>query len=322
MAPLDDTTPETRFDSFNVYRIPYKKIGEHEIEAGILVPKGLKAGKHAVMVKFHGGGLVTGDCLYADWIGAFFIPLIHRTSSIVVLPNYRLVPEHTGQDILSDLADFWSWFHAGSVEKFLNSQSDSAEGGGVALDYNKVLVSGDSAGGYMALMSGLTQPKGKIKAILAQYPMTKYLRHEPGPTFFGMPSPPESVLAEHLKTMAPGTVVSSAVPPARMELSYALATYGHYLTYFGKEEKMWPIGLVGEKTWLPPTWIIHGDADSAVDVEDSRAFVDKCKGLEEGVEVKFTVREGMEHGFDGAMKEDEEPWLKEGLAWVEGKWLS
>jgi len=58
MAPLDDTTPETRFDSFNVYRIPYKKIGEHEIEAGILVSKGLKAGKHAVIVKFHGGGLV------------------------------------------------------------------------------------------------------------------------------------------------------------------------------------------------------------------------------------------------------------------------
>ena len=58
MAPLDDTTPENRFDSFDVYRTPYKKIGEHEVEVGILVPKGIKPGKHAVMVKFHDGGLV------------------------------------------------------------------------------------------------------------------------------------------------------------------------------------------------------------------------------------------------------------------------
>lgn len=58
MAPLDDTTAETRFDSFNVYRTSYKKIGDHDIEAGILVPKDLKPGKVPLIVKFHGGGLV------------------------------------------------------------------------------------------------------------------------------------------------------------------------------------------------------------------------------------------------------------------------
>lgn len=58
MAPLDDTTPATRLDSFHVHRTSYKKIGDHEIEVAILVPKELKSGKHPVMVKFHGGGLV------------------------------------------------------------------------------------------------------------------------------------------------------------------------------------------------------------------------------------------------------------------------
>lgn len=58
MAPLDGTTPTNRFDSFHVYRTSYKKIGSHEIEVGILVPKDLKSGKHPIMVKFHGGGLV------------------------------------------------------------------------------------------------------------------------------------------------------------------------------------------------------------------------------------------------------------------------
>jgi cephalosporin-C deacetylase-like acetyl esterase len=59
MAPRDDTTLATRFDSLHVYRTSYKKIVEHEIEVGILVPKDLKPEKHPLMVKFHGGGLVS-----------------------------------------------------------------------------------------------------------------------------------------------------------------------------------------------------------------------------------------------------------------------
>jgi len=53
------TTPATRFDSFNFYRTSYKKINEHEIEVNVLVSKGIKAGKHPVMVRWHGGGLVS-----------------------------------------------------------------------------------------------------------------------------------------------------------------------------------------------------------------------------------------------------------------------
>lgn len=53
------TTAATRFESFNVYRTFYKKIGDHEIEANVLVPKGIKPGKRPVMIKWHGGGLVS-----------------------------------------------------------------------------------------------------------------------------------------------------------------------------------------------------------------------------------------------------------------------
>lgn len=59
MAPLDDTTGETRFDSFDVYRTSYKTIGSHNIHVGILIPKDLRPGKHPLVVKFHGGGLVS-----------------------------------------------------------------------------------------------------------------------------------------------------------------------------------------------------------------------------------------------------------------------
>ncbi|KAF9696683.1 hypothetical protein EKO04_005378 [Ascochyta lentis] len=315
MAPFDSTIPDTRFDSFDIYRTSYKKVNDQDIEAGILVPKNLSPGTHPVLVKFHGGGLVTGDCIYAPWFAAYFVPLIHRTNSIVVSPNYRLIPEHSGADILEDLAAFWTWFRSGGLTSYLASQGVAAE-----LDFDRVLASGDSAGGYMALMSGLLQPKGSIKAILAQYPMTDGLRREPSELFIDLPSPPSSLLDKHLAAIKPGAIVSSCVPPARMELSYVLSAYGRYLEFFGNDKLMWPLYLVDEKKWLPPTWIHHGDVDTAVSIEDTKAFVGKCEKIE-GTEIRLEIVKGKDHGFDTQAKEDEEPWLKEGLEWVEGKWL-
>lgn len=63
MAPLDDTTPETRFDSFTIHRTSYKEVNNQPIDVGILVPKSLKPGKHPLLVKFHGGGLVSSKFL-------------------------------------------------------------------------------------------------------------------------------------------------------------------------------------------------------------------------------------------------------------------
>ncbi|KAF2029909.1 alpha/beta-hydrolase [Setomelanomma holmii] len=316
MASLDHTTPATRFDSFAVYRTSYKKIGNHEIEVGILVPKDLEPGKHPVIVKFHGGGLITGDCLYPDWLAAFFIPLIHRNSAITILPNYRLIPEHNGADITSDLADFWTWFHNGNVDKYLSSQSRD-----ISLDYEHVLVSGDSAGGYMALMSALTLPRDRVQACLAQYPMTWYLRRSPAEEFLDEPAPGPEIIDEHMSSVTPDTVISSATPPARMRLSYAMSVFNRYLEFFGDDKKLWPMYLIEDKDWAPPTWIIHGDADTAVSIEDSREFVEKWKARGMGNEARLDVREGMEHGFDIGMRENEEKWLRDGLGWVEGKWL-
>jgi hypothetical protein len=47
------------FPGFTSVTTPYKKIGEHEILAGILIPENLGAGKHPVIVRFHGGFLVS-----------------------------------------------------------------------------------------------------------------------------------------------------------------------------------------------------------------------------------------------------------------------
>ena len=225
------------------------------------------------------------------------------------------MPEHGGADILEDLADFWTWFRDGGLAAYLSNQNLDVE-----LDFDRVLASGDSAGGYMALMSGLLRPRGSVKAILAQYPMTDSLRCEPSELFNDLPSPPASLVDDYMKTVKPGAVVSSCVPPERVDLTYVLSAYGRYLEFFGGDKTMWPLYLVGEKKWLPPTWVHHGDVDTVVSIEDSKAFVAKCEGIE-GLEVRLEILKGKDHGFDTQAKEDDEPWLREGLKWVEEKWL-
>jgi acetyl esterase/lipase len=221
-----------------------------------------------------------------------------------VLPNYRLIPESNGADILEDLSDFWTWFKNKSVTTYLASKNQELD-----IEYEKLLVTGDSAGGYMALMSALTQPKSGIKAILAQYPMTQYMRLEPSPTFFGMPAPGPEVVEQHIANVTPGTVVSSAVPPARAGLSYSLAAYNNaYLKYFGPDEKMWPFGALADASEMPPTWIIHGDQDQAVSVGDSQAFVKRWTEKEVRGEVRLDVLPGMDHGFDIGLNEGK--WLE------------
>lgn len=234
------------------------------------------------------------------------------------MPNYRLVPEHTGADIISDLSDFWKWFDSGAVSTYLSSAHSELS---LELETERLLVTGDSAGGYMALMSALTQPEGKIRAVLAQYPMTNYLRGEVSDTFFGVPTPKAEIIQQHIDAIVPGAVVSSAIPPARSGLSYALGAYKKYLDFFGHDAKLWPVNRLEDATTMPPTWIIHGDADSAVDVKDSQEFVKKWTDREVRGEVKLSLLPGKEHGFDIESKEDEEEWLREGLEWVEGKWL-
>jgi acetyl esterase/lipase len=247
----------------------------------------------------------------------FYVPFTHRNNAIIVCPNYRLIPEHTGADILEDLNDFWTWFNNKNVTTYLSAKHENIE-----LDYDHVLVTGESAGGHMALVSALTQPQGSIKSVMVQYPMTNYLRCEPTDMFFGNPTPKPESLDEHLASIKPGTVISSSVPPARGGISYVLAAYDRYREFFGYDTKLWSIGLIEDATHMPPTWIIHGGADSVVDVKDSEAFVAKWTEREVQGEVKLSVLPGMEHGFDIEYKEDEEEWLKEGLQWLEKRWLS
>ncbi|KAF2108597.1 Alpha/Beta hydrolase protein [Lophiotrema nucula] len=309
------TTAATRFDSFNLYRTSYKKIGDHEIEVNVLVPKGTKPGKHPVLVKWHGGGLSTGTAAYPNWFGGFFVPFLHRNSAIAILPNYRLTPEHTGKEILEDITDFWAWFKT-SLPAYVDSKER-----GFGLDFTKVLVSGDSAGGWCALQSVLSLPEGSFKASLIQYPLVNSFPVSPTDTPMGLSIGSKEELDEILAAIKPGTVVSGATPPARGFLTTMMQAHGRWDEYFGTGKELMPDTRVEDAKFLAPTYIIHPEDDSVVPVKWTHAFVEKAKKALPDAKIKLVSPPG-EHGFDIDMYEEDQPWLKELLKEVEGDWLA
>ena len=51
-------SPE-KFDPFNIHTTSYKTVNGHPIGVDVLIPKGIKPGKLPLIVRFHGGYLVS-----------------------------------------------------------------------------------------------------------------------------------------------------------------------------------------------------------------------------------------------------------------------
>lgn len=320
MAQITHTTPSTRFSSFNVHQTSYKRVGDAEINVGILIPKDMNPGTHPLHVKFHGGGLISGDALLQDWFSNYLVSFTHRTSSIIVLPNYRFVPESSGTDILDDIRDFWAWadYH---LTDFVQSVAP-----GVKIDLDKLLVSGDSSGGWHALHSVFELPEDRIKALLLLYPMTKkWCKSKEQLRKWGRPAPDEDVIDRHLAQLVEGTVVFGDQRLLREELADAFSANEHrWHQAFGTDQRLHPVERLRERSSFPPCLILHGDADTAVKLKDCEDFVERVgevMGKATRDEVHLVVREGEGHGFEIEMAEDDEPWLVDELSRLERVWL-
>lgn len=320
MAQITRTTSATRFSSFNVHQTTYKRVGDTDINVGILIPKNLNSGTHPLHVKFHGGGLISGDALLQDWFSNYLVSFTHRTSSVIVLPNYRFIPESTGADILDDIRDFWAW-----ADRHLNDFVQSVASG-VSVDFSALLVSGDSSGGWHALHSVFELPENRIKALLLLYPMTKkWCKSKEVLREWGRPAPSEEVIDRHLAQVPAGTVVFGDKYLLREELADAFSANEHrWNQAFGTDQKLHPIERLSERENFPPCLILHGDNDTAVKLKDCEDFVQRVRvvvGEAAKEQVHLVVRAGKGHGFEIEMAEEDEPWLAEELSWLERVWL-
>ncbi|KAF2855265.1 alpha/beta-hydrolase, partial [Plenodomus tracheiphilus IPT5] len=255
-----------------------------------------------------------GTAAYPDWFSAFFVPFLHRNNAIAILPNYRLAPEHNGDEILEDIADFWTWFRS-SLPAFVASNQPT-----IQLNFAKVLVSGESAGGWCALQSVLSEPQSTFKACLVQYPVTNAFPTSPDDILFGQAIPPREVLDKFLADIVPGTVISSATPPARDWVSPMLRAHGRWAEFFGRGKHLMPDTRLDDAKFFVPTYIIHGENDTNVSVKWTHTFVEKARNLFPETRFALVTPPG-DHGFDAEIYEEEEPWLGELLKEVEHDWL-
>ncbi len=95
------------------------------IPARVLTPVGTPDG---VLIYFHGGGWVVGN---RDQFDTLARKLAEGTNCVVVLPDYRLAPEHVYPAAANDAWDVTTW----TADRFAGSP---------------LLVGGDSAGGNLA----------------------------------------------------------------------------------------------------------------------------------------------------------------------------
>ena len=261
---------------------------------------------------------MTGSSLLPLLFSTWILDLAVANNAVIVSADYRLMPEATGADILTDVADLWSWVH-NDLQSFISTTAVEPP----QLDLAHILVAGESAGGWLATQSALTQPAGSIKAAIFLYPQldlrdpffnTKFEK-----PLFGMPMLPNEILDAHIARSTHGAVVTSPEFPVRLDLACAMVQNGRVLEFLGTGEELFPIELVSQAESMPPILILHGSDDSAVPVAGSQRFVDALKKKLPESAIKLDIRPG-EHGFDGDAKLEDQ-WLSENVEFICGHWL-
>lgn len=310
--------------AYNVIEAHYKVVQGVPIPASVFIPKDIPPGRHPVHVRWHGGCFITGHRALPDWFGAWLLDFSLAHNAILISPDYRLMPESSGLDILDDLRDFYTWL---STPANLASLLPA----GVQPDVDHLLVTGESAGGWLALQSALLPAsRPRISAVISQYPMidlrdkyytTAYEKQLFAPT---APQLDPSVFRAYVDSMTPGAVITSALPPDRFQLVVSILQQGLFGKYFGPDRRLYPMEALDSLTdgeELPPTWVMHGTADTGIPVEGTYRYEKRLKERLPRAKTLFHYEEGADHGFDNAegvgLQTD---WVKKGVKFVEQYW--
>ncbi|KAK9489517.1 Alpha/Beta hydrolase protein [Lipomyces doorenjongii] len=231
-----------RYSQFDTREVTYKVFNDQPIKAYVMVPKSLPSGTYPILVTFHGGFHVSPVYIKGNYA------LLN--SAIIVTPDYRLIPESNGLDILDDIA--------GIVKAHLS----------------KIIVHGASAGGHLATISEFTQPF--IKAIFAVYPGMGINRKGES-QILGAPTIPKHFLDDHLKAMEPGKILTAADPPERMVIGLSLLQQKRKAEFFGTDERLFAMKVLEKLDTVPFTLLLRGEDDSAVPVDYSIKVAEAIK---------------------------------------------
>lgn len=230
---------------------------------------------------------------------------------IFVTPDYRLIPEKTAHASVEDAVDAYRWV--------LTSLSSH-----IGIDLGPVIVSGSSAGGFLALATSVVA-QDKPAALLSVYGMldmanAHYLTK--GGNIFGAPVFDTTQTRQTLEAVQ-GKLVLSAYPfpkdpttDPRMAIISTFHIDALFLDYMtgvlglgaqvakegveaipSSHRSLFPLTF-GRLDNLPPTVLVHGKSDSAVPAVLSEVAAAKLTAA--GVTVQTEFPDVGEHGYDSA----------------------
>ncbi|PLB50268.1 alpha/beta-hydrolase [Aspergillus steynii IBT 23096] len=302
-----------KFEPFNIISATYKTVSQHDIAANVLVPKSITSpGKYPVVIRFHGGGFTSGSSLFPDWFPKWQAELALKHNAIIVLPNYRLLPDSSGMDIMEDIDDFWGWV----TSKLADTLRDSTNG--IEPDLSKMMTAGESAGGYLSVQLALNQPHA-VKACISEFPCID-LKTAPYTEQRSDPRAPASLVREYLANKEDqSSVVSSDIAISRFLFAFSMMDNSQFLEFFGTDEKLFPFERVSRGAKIPPLFIIHGLDDDIVPVDGSRDFTALLQEKQPATEVHLSLAPGG-HGLHESWSQDHDA-MKGGLAFATRAWL-
>ncbi|KAN0066144.1 hypothetical protein ACQY0O_000238 [Thecaphora frezii] len=266
-----------------VYASRYQ--GKLDVSFDLLLPDapGQAAKPLPLLVWFHGGGLIQGS---RNNVPPHIRRAVEKYDIAVISPDYRLAPQCRAPEILHDLADLLAFIFDDLPSALAHSEAEAQ------LDLNRVILSGSSAGGWLALLLGLGMCPGsrpellaKIGGIACIYPITTmdhpFFLEKRVPFLGELPDPP----SDFASFVDPDAEVTANTFDNKKRGSF----YMH-----AQREGIFPSLLFSEEQrdegWLqrtdvsvhvqaadesqrngwPPIYIIHGALDTAVDVDQVR----------------------------------------------------
>jgi acetyl esterase/lipase len=264
----------------------YKSVGGFDIRADVIRPSAPAKASPAI-VFFHGGALIFGTRKHVnpDEIDRFL-----DAGYAVVSADYRLAPETKLPGIMEDVADVFAWVRREGPRAF-------------GIDPERVAAMGQSAGGYLTLMSGYWV-RPRPKALLSFYgygDIAGKWYAEPDPFYCQEPA----VAREEAFACVGNEPLSE---PEKDRWPFYL---------YSRQQGLWPKLVAGfdpatERAGLdkycplrhvtadyPPTILLHGDADTDVPYQQSVLMAGELSRA--GVTNELVTIPGGPHGFDGEM---------------------
>lgn len=276
-----------------VYKIianppPYS--GSSEIKADVFAP--VDARHRPVVVYFHGGALINGD---RSNIKLNLETFCAKQGYVFVTADYRLGPEIKIAGILEDVSDLLKWVSEEGPELF-------------GADPERIVVTGSSAGGYLALNTGAMTPRPK--AIVSMWGYGDILADwytKPCLPYSAQEVDREKAYAEVYKQVLTATSKKSGPAPRQAIYPYLRheGLWTKEMSGFDPEterEKILPFCPRFNVTAdYPPTLLLHGELDDDVPVSESQNMAAALQ--EKGVEHELVVFTGAGHTLNGATPE-------------------